>query len=831
MRLLIDLQACQSISRRSGIGRYALELATAMARQSEGHELRLLLSDRLPDSIPEIYRRFADLIPRRHIQVMQLPGPVAEQNPGNQARARAAELVREACIQRFAPDLVHVASLFEGFLDDTVTSVGELRPGDDTAVTLYDLIPLVQRDTYLASPNTCAYYERKLASLRRAGGWLAISEFSRRQGIERLGLDPERVVDIAAGVDPQFRPLEPAPEQRAELCARYGLRGTFLLFAGSFDARKNHRRLIQAYARLAPEIRQGRQLVIIGNGWPGLYADLRRLGAGVGLGEGELVFTGHVADADLVALYNLCELFVFPSLAEGCGLPVLEAMACGVPVIASDTTSLPEVVGRLDALFDPYSVEDLAARMHQVLTDPDFGRTLAEHGPRRSRRFTWEASAKRAWEALVAQHERVRAVRAGPSAAEQESSTLAALRKPCRRLGRRDRVQVVSALVANARCLVDPDPPERRIGWITTWNSRCGIAMYAHYLAGHHLDDYRILAPELRERERVRPDEANVSRCWRIGRDDLRALSERIHAERLDTLVIQFNYGFFDFDAFGAFLREMIGTGRRLYPILHSTTDTPDKSLARLAEPLALCEAILVHSAHDESRLARLGLSANVERLPHGVPDIAPAPVALDIPAGRFVIASYGFFLPHKGLHELIEAAGLLRDVHRLDVHLLMINARYPILSSRRLIAQARRRIRALGLGDRVRLMTDFLDDPVSLGYLARADLVVYPYQHTGESSSAAVRMGLAARRPVAVTPLAIFDDVAGIVHRLPGTDPESLARGLAELAARLSAPNPDASLRLIHRKADAWFDAHRYSRLSERFGGFLRMLRTTPAD
>ncbi|WP_295409061.1 glycosyltransferase [uncultured Thiocystis sp.] len=814
MRIVVDLQACQSGSRLGGIGRYSLNLVEAMARHAGDHELRIVLGDLLPDSIPDLYKRLAGVLPRHQIQVFQAPGPVAANNPANQSRARAAELIREDFIHRLAPDIVHVASLIEGLGDDVVSSVDELLPGATTAVTFYDLIPLVEKERYLSIPMIREHYYRKLDHLQRAGGLLAISEFSRQQGIAELGIDPERIVNIAAGVDSRFSPLDVPPEQAAALRRQHGIHAGFVLFTGSFDQRKNHPRLIQAYAQLPRSLRVHRQLVIIGNGWGAIYAHLRKLGADAGLRPDELIFTGHVDDDDLLALYRLCDLFVFPSLSEGYGLPVLEAMACGIPTIASNTTSIPEVVGRADALFDPYSIDSIAAKLQEVLSDASFSRQLAEHGLAYSRRFTWDASAKTALRAFEAQHDRTRA-QPRPTPAALRQRTLAALRDQDRQTPRRqrDRIRIAAALAANDRCLIDTRPQPPRIGWITTWNTRCGIAMYAKYLAGAHLPDYHILAPN--ETQPAFPDEPNVSRCWNAGHDDLRRLAERIDELDIDTLVIQFNYGLFDFAALGRFLQEMIATGRRLYIALHATTDTPDKQLPQLAAPLALCDALFIHSPNDESVLARLGLSDKVERFPHGAIDIAPASLDLPIPSGRFVIASYGFFLPHKGLFELIDVCQRLRE-KGLDIHLLMINAEYPVDLSAALIAEARERIAARDLVDRVTLITDFLDDAQSLGYLRHADLIVYAYQNTGESSSAAVRMGLAAQRPVAVTPLPIFDDVGDVVLRLSGTDPGTIARDIAALAPRLR--TPDNAIRHTQAQAAVWLDAHRYSQLAETF-------------
>lgn len=817
MRIVVDLQACQSGSRLGGIGRYSLNLAQALALQCErrGHELHVVLNDLMPEAIPGIYRQLAGYLPRRRIQVFQVPGPVAENLPANQARARAAELIRECFIHSLDPDIVHVASLIEGLGDDVVSSVGRLVPGDATSVTLYDLIPLVEKQDYLTDPIVSAHYHRKLADLRRTGGLLAISAHSRDEAVRELGINPDIITNIAAGVDEKFRPRDIPPEEAQAVMRSHGIERPFLLFAGSFDVRKNHARLIEAYARLPHPLRAAHQLVIIGNGWPGVYDQLRAHATRHGLAEGELVFTGRVPDDDLLTLYNLSKLFVFPSLSEGYGLPALEAMACGIPTIGSNTTSIPEVIGRADALFDPRDVGSMAQKIVQALSDADFRRRLREHGLHHSRGFTWERTARIALDAFEQQHRRMTST-ARPAAPAVQDRCVALLRDTLmeRQTLSGEVVRIAAALAANRRCLSPNPAAAPHIGWITTWNTRCGIAMYAKYLAGAHVSDYTILAPF--EEHPDRADESTVERCWHMDGKDLRLLADTIHARAIDTLVIQFQYGFFDFPAFARFLQEMIATGRRVYIVLHATSDTPTKKLAELAPQLALCDAVLVHSPNDESALAGLGLAANVERFPHGVVDLPPATIARPAPAGRFIIASYGFFLPHKGLPELIDACALLTQQHGLDVHLLMINAEYPVELSRQLVANAHERIAAAGLRDRVTLVSDFLPDERSLGYLQHADLVIYPYQQTGESSSAAVRMGLAAGRPVAVTPLRIFDDVANNVFILPATDAAAIARGVAELAARLRSDDNDAEVLRVRDNAARWVETHRYSRIAE---------------
>ena len=258
--------------------------------------------------------------------------------------------------------------------------------------------------------------------------------------------------------------------------------------------------------------------------------------------------------------------------------------------------------------------------------------------------------------------------------------------------------------------------------------------------------------------------------------------------------------------------------------MLHATIDPPqhpDKKLAMLQPAFARCDRLLVHSPADLNRLKDVGLVDNVTLFPHGIvdrPDLPPGRSA----EGPFRLASYGFFLPHKGLHELVDAVGVLRSAGR-DVRLTMVNSEYPVPESGRMIEQARQKIHDLGLGSFVRLVTDFLPSEQSLAMLEDADLIVFPYQETGESSSAAVRTGLASGRPVAVTPLPIFDDVAPAVLRLPGCSAQEIAAGIGDCMDALAGHSEAA--RLTSERAAAWREAHRHSHLGPRLHRMLLAL------
>jgi len=404
MRILTDLQACQTASRRRGIGRYSLALLDALVQIAEPHELSLLLNATHPESVESLTDRFDGRIPRDRIHAFTTPAPVAEIDPGNGWRARTAESVRTATIRTLRPDVVLVSSLFEGYVDDATTSVIS-EPGRVSAVILYDLIPLVRSDV-LDTSAARAWYERKLASLRRCDLLLAISAHARDEAIDGADIAPERITVISTAADACFRPVDLAPAEVSELRERHGIDRPFVLYAGGFDERKNVRTLIAGYAGLPVALRQAHRLVLAGWLDDVEQRALRRVGARHGLAKEDLVFTGHVEDAELAALYGTCVVFAFASLHEGFGLPVLEAMACGAAVVASNSTSIPEVIDRADALFDARSPGAITEHLAAVISNASLRSELQAYGRRRAATFSWRTSAERALEALVEARER-----------------------------------------------------------------------------------------------------------------------------------------------------------------------------------------------------------------------------------------------------------------------------------------------------------------------------------------------------------------------------------------------------------------------------------------
>lgn len=230
-------------------------------------------------------------------------------------------------------------------------------------------------------------------SARKAAQIVALSEYGRNDIIKTYEISPARISVIPLAAPANFGPVEDEKElQRVR--QTYGIEGDYILCVGSIQPRKNLSRLLGAYSRLRvaqPESKLP-QLVLAGKfAW--LYAETLRTIKELRLGN-SVVLTGYVPQADLASLYSGALCFVYPSYFEGFGLPPLEAMKCGAPVIVGNKTSLPEIVGDAGLLVDPFDVDDIAAAIRRMVTEPDLRAQLRGKGLERSRLFDWRETAR-----------------------------------------------------------------------------------------------------------------------------------------------------------------------------------------------------------------------------------------------------------------------------------------------------------------------------------------------------------------------------------------------------------------------------------------------------
>lgn len=409
MRILLDLQGMQNGSRQRGIGRYVASLAKGLARiaAAQGVTLRFIVSDLFPDHVDDVITQLLPLVGSEAFVRFVGVGPVAELDQDNAWRRHASELLYQDFVARLAPDVLLLGSVMEGATDNSIAAFPPEPRGYVVGSILYDLIPLISPDLHLRSPAQKRWYQRRLDLLASSNVLLAISASARQEGISYAGIAGEMIFNIGAaageifGSDHAEAANDIADLSDAAICRYYGISRSFVLFTSAFDARKNFEGLIRAFAVLPDALRAEHQLVLVCKLADHQRRDLVDLIASCGLREGdEVILTGYVPDGDLRALYRECRLFVFPSFHEGFGLPALEAMWCGAVTIGSSISSIPEVIGREDALFDPHDQADMVACMSRALVDGPFRETLAAHCQTQCRRFSWNDVGERAVSAL-----------------------------------------------------------------------------------------------------------------------------------------------------------------------------------------------------------------------------------------------------------------------------------------------------------------------------------------------------------------------------------------------------------------------------------------------
>ena len=582
------------------------------------------------------------------------------------------------------------------------------------------------------------------------------------------------------------------------------------LHVSSCFPRKGVDLLLAAYARA---FRKDDAVRLIIKGFPNPHNDvaeqIERLRAR-DPGVAEIVMIDReLDDTAMLDLYRQADAMVLPTRGEGFNIPAAEAMAAGVPLIVTGFGGHLDFCGAqharlLDFRFAPSGshlatagsvwvepdVDELTAALKDVFADITSGGGV---------------SMARA----LAARERIRTQLDPDNWADRVTRS------------------AIDGLLA-------APPPPLRVAWVSSWGVACGVAEYSRYLVAAMLErrDSRMAPPIVLTDERTavsgHEEAVRILPAWRVGvAESMAQLARTVANEDPDAVVIQHQPGLIPWRALANLLEDSRLSNRLTVVTLHAAEhllDVAETERSRVLAALGSATRVLVHRISDLDMLRGFGLTSNVTLFPQGAPGLAlpsPLPVRELSAESTPIIGCYGFFLPGKGIPKLVEAFACLRQSWP-KLRLRLVNAEYPALASAEEIAKCRALAQSLGVSESIEWRTEFTPNDVSMRELSGCDLLVMPYDHSRESSSAALRGAMASGVPLAVTPIAQFDDVGGAVHRLTGVDVASIVDGVDGLLR-------DHPARVRLKAAGArWLEENDWGPLGRRMAGMLLGLRAS---
>jgi len=400
MRIMSDIAPLQiHPTRHRGIGQYTAGALCALLRQPDVEQSHILFGN---GHLPPPDLRFIDT--RADWRLYYGDFPLFDYHPQHwvsQLGSYAAYW--KAQLKRFAPDVLHIHSPFEW--DSPLHTHYDSTP---TVLTVYDLIPLRLEEHYLRrAPSWMKNGYRHVCRLvQQSDHIIVISEHSRTDVVELLNVEPQRI-SVATPGPSSLASCSISRQRIANLRREVGLHGGFVVSTSGFDYRKNMLGMLRSYARLDPRLRAEFPLVIVCKLETNEESYLYRQAAELGI-ETQVILTNYVADEVLATLYRMATVLFFPSLYEGFGMPVLDAMLCGLPVITSSVSALPEVAGDAAVLVDPLDLDEMADALTRVLESDSLRSEMRASGFAQAAKFSWDDTANVFSEvyALVGKHQK-----------------------------------------------------------------------------------------------------------------------------------------------------------------------------------------------------------------------------------------------------------------------------------------------------------------------------------------------------------------------------------------------------------------------------------------
>ncbi len=699
MRIAIDIRSVGP--GMDGVGYYTAQLVRALAQVATGHEIFLITAQ------------------PRSIVPADAPVPVHQiVTPVRLGQTRDEQLHLPAIAKQYDIDVFHGP----GFMCPVANPC-------KTVVTVHDLIYMIYPQFYEADFRT-HMNQWVAASVAAADHVIAVSECTKRDLETRLHASAQKITVTPEAAGEEFRPVDGA--ETASVRARYRLTGEYVLAVGLAQPRKNITALLHVFKELLVNGLTGWQLVVVG-GYPVASCVIPQLVRDLGLSE-HVVIAGYVPRDDLPRLYSGAGLFVFPSLYEGFGLPVLEAMACGAPVICSNTSSLPEVAGDSALTVDPTDPSSIREAVSKCIGDPGLREALRAKGLVRAKQFTWRRAAEqtlRVYESLVD-----------------------TLREPC----------TLPQAMAALRTV--PANSASHIGIVAPWDTECGIAEYSRFLR-NALRGIGCEAAVLAEQSPAAKPEQGVLPCWSRGRS-LEGLVQTVSRERINVVHVQFHEAFFfRVRHYQDFVQAMAKMGVRVVLTVHELHDRSDTEYFR--GPVHL----IVHNRDCFSWLRARGVSCPIEVIPHGIVTPVPneqttggSPPGERAPSTGPLLMSCGFVFPKKGYERVIMALPELVESYPDLRYQIVGSTGEPGSLSARYREMLAGMAQELGVETYVCFQEEYADLPPLQAALSRADAAVFPYADSTQGASGAVQIALGAGATVVASDAPFFADLGSAVLR-----------------------------------------------------------------
>ena len=417
MKILLDMECLQTASAFRGIGRYALTLLKSLLKENrEKHDIHVLLNRKSAESESNLRMALDSTIPQPRIHFW--PNPISEGCPDmTYADAgKHASAVRQLFIEKIHPDHFHVFGHFEGYEDrQHFTKLKGLSIGIETSVTIYDFIPLEMKDSFLSDQDYNRFYHEKLIDLLSANHLLTISNYTFTKIRTYLPDFGGNVSNIGTGISDHFTGFQAKLARESQ----HPLGGKpYVLCLGSVDPHKNINCLAKAWFLLPDNIKDKYELVLVGSkSFPESYAN--NLCNDCGIAKKQFRIFNDVTDSELASLYAHCDTYIQPSICEGFGLPVGEAISCGALAIGSNLSSLPEILKSPEAMFDPTKPQAIASKLQEVLSG-SLNKSLIQSIQKENMcNYTWQNVARLFFE--VIENKRANVSQSPPSLLNQAS--------------------------------------------------------------------------------------------------------------------------------------------------------------------------------------------------------------------------------------------------------------------------------------------------------------------------------------------------------------------------------------------------------------------------